>query len=389
MRSLLTWGAWLVAAAAAIGCAGNAPAANATARKGHSAPKVGAIEQLEQFAQAPSSVNPSTAPVMAPAYVQGEDGDWRVCGAQAYRYEPAAGGPVAVTVRDPSEVTQVIAPSDLQGVKARPERVRVHYVISGRMVLDAEPSRAAAPEGCGAWRNHVRAVVVGAYTIEVEQGADLNEPRASAQPMERAARVIVAGQPRKCLETKSPQPTEGCRVPLVLALGHPDGGSRKVLANIVAFDARAGRGWGQELGAGVDGCDRSFVATGALEQDLERLVSMCKQGAGMVAVTRVLRGEQGEEEQADHHRVRLNAGECYRAFGVGGAGVVELQMGWVAPGGRLIARDLLPRRWSVLPSTGPVCPDADGDWELVIAVERGQGPYAAQIWRLGQAGQRS
>jgi len=227
-------------------------------------------------------------------------------------------------------------------------------------------------------------VVVGAYTIEVEQGADLNEPRGSAPPMVRAARVIVAGRPQQCLTHRAGLPPSVCMIPLALGLGEPEGASRTMLAAAIGEESQSGHGWGQPTATGGAGCDRYFVPTGEPDQDLQRLAAMCTEGPDREAATRPLRAERGEGEDGDRHRIHLEAGECYRVLGVGGAGVTELELGLVDPSGRLVARDLVPRSWSVLPASGPVCPDRAGDWEVVVAVERGRGRYAAQVWKFGR-----
>jgi hypothetical protein len=92
-------------------------------------------------------------------------------------------------------------------------------------------------------------------------------------------------------------------------------------------------------------------------------------------------GEQDERSAAERFPVRLRAGACYRAFGVGGRGVVELDMALRTPQGVIVARDLQPGPWSVLTSGGPVCVDTTGDYKLWVAVERGKGRYAGQLWQ--------
>lgn len=88
---------------------------------------------------------------------------------------------------------------------------------------------------------------------------------------------------------------------------------------------------------------------------------------------------QGEEQT---HRFSLERGQCVRAFAVGGAGLVDLDLTVVDPRGVPLGADGIDDRWPILPPDGTLCVVAGGPHELRVAARKGAGDYAAQLWLL-------
>ena len=103
----------------------------------------------------------------------------------------------------------------------------------------------------------------------------------------------------------------------------------------------------------------------------------------MVPHSELIAGWQAAAAEVARYEVPVEPGQCYRAFGVAGEGVRDLDMGLYDPAGRLVARDVRPDAWAVVSSDGPVCvPEEGGPYELVVSVEAGQGTFAVQVWRV-------
>jgi hypothetical protein len=88
---------------------------------------------------------------------------------------------------------------------------------------------------------------------------------------------------------------------------------------------------------------------------------------------------QGEEQT---HRFSLERGQCVRAFAVGDAGLVDLDLTVVDPRGTPLGADGIDDRWPILPPDGTLCVVAGGPHELRVTARKGAGDYAAQLWLL-------
>jgi hypothetical protein len=195
------------------------------------------LRWLEQYAQAaPRAPLRSHALVVAAAMQETEDGAWRSCGPGEYRFEPAAGGAYALTAQGAEAVEQVLDPDELRRAGHEPARVRVHFVVVGRLLLDQVP---AACSG----KTMMTSVVVGALTVEAEAGVDLNEPRASEQPHVRAARLLSVGRPAQCLRQRAEPPPPHCLLPLAVAVGSGDAAKARKLARALGGE------WAATIGA--------------------------------------------------------------------------------------------------------------------------------------------
>ena len=221
--------AWAMLLWMPIACSGPAARPKLAVQKS-SAP--GAIELLERQAQMESSRSTRWQPrLTAPKMIEDERGTWRACGDASYGFEPASGGPYALTVRGREDVLKVMDAEALSRGGHDPERVRIHYVVVGRLVLAEEGTSGA--DAC-AGKNVMKAAVVGALRVEAETGVDLNEPRGSEQPHVRAAQLMTVGQPQRCLQLGARVPGRACLVPLAVGLRRPDAAGARGLARVLA-----------------------------------------------------------------------------------------------------------------------------------------------------------
>lgn len=309
-----------------------------------------------------------------------------------YRFEPIAPSTFAVDIEDLDQLVRFLPVTyrELRPAVQSGQRVHVEYTIAGRFVVDAPPPRAASIV-CPAATHHVRTIVVGAYRVTV--GGSRGPSVASADE-----RRDTHGRPSECLQSKLGTPREGCTVPLAFELGSIPGhdpGRRLRLDEVATAnqlpraDNMPGTTQPGRSGlptVGFDECHAGFEPTGNAEADLQDLTHRCGEPTSMVPHSEVLTGWQTATGDVARYTVHFDEGRCYRAFGVGGEGVRDLDMGWHDPSGRLIARDVRPDEWAMVAPNGPTCADASGDFVLVVSVERGEGAFAVQVWRVDEPG---
>lgn len=318
---------------------------------------------------------------------------WIRCPLQvSYRFESIEPRTEIVDIADTQTLARFfpVHDQDLLDLVVAGHALRVTYVVSGRFVLDV-PSPRAASIVCPAATHHVRSVLVGAYRMETWGSEDV---AGGAGVISADVRADTRGRPAACGQIRSALPVSGCTVPLAFELspvpGHdPD---RKMRAdelarpeNVPTESSMPGalrRSEQPPVTAGFRDCHAGFQLTGDAARDLATLTDRCGAPTGMVAHSEVLTGWQADTADVARYTVPVESGSCYRAFGVGGEGIRDLDMGLHDPTGRLVARDVRPEPWAILSPEEPVCVRDSGSYELVVSVEAGQGDFAVQVWRL-------
>lgn len=127
-------------------------------------------------------------------------------------------------------------------------------------------------------------------------------------------------------------------------------------------------------------CYRRFQPSDDPASDLARLTAACGEPAGLVPVSSIHVGSQGEVDPPDRLTFRARKQRCYRAFAVGAPSIVDLDVAAFDPQHNLVAADLSTDRWSVVPPRGPLCAPRSGLYTFEIAVAQGRGDYLVQIW---------
>ncbi len=136
-----------------------------------------------------------------------------------------------------------------------------------------------------------------------------------------------------------------------------------------------------KLGGVWSACYRGLRPEGEPIASLGRLAAACAKPTGLAAVTPVKIGEtQGADDPADRFAFRARGGRCYRVFAVGDDGVDDLDVAVLDPDGRLAAADVSRDRFPVVPPRGPLCAPRDTVYTLEVAVVKGRGAYALQVY---------
>jgi hypothetical protein len=307
----------------------------------------------------------------------------------AYRFERIPSTAMRVDIADLDTLTRFfpVGHAELRSHIQAGRVVRVDYEVTGRFVLEVPSPRAAAIVCPGA-THHVRSIAVGAYQLEIGVERTPDEAVASGDRQKQ-----THGRLGWCKTDGTALPSEECAVPLAYELSLiPDHDPKAELAvgekagpeHLPRTDTMPGASdrRGRRVEAGFEDCFAGFRPTGQAGEDLGEMMSRCGEPTGMVPHSEVLTGWQAATGEVSRYGVQFEAGSCYRAFGVGGGGVRDLDMGWHDPTGRLIARDVRPDAWAVVPSVGPICAQNSGSFELVVSVEQGEGTFAVQVWRV-------
>jgi len=136
-----------------------------------------------------------------------------------------------------------------------------------------------------------------------------------------------------------------------------------------------------KLGGVWISCYATFLAEGEPTSSLSRLAESCGKATGMHAAAPARAGEaQTEEDAVERFTFPVRANGCYRIYAVGAAEVVDLDVALVDGAGKVAATDRSTTRWPVVPARGPLCADAEGVYTVEVAVSRGRGPFALQVW---------
>jgi hypothetical protein len=80
--------------------------------------------------------------------------------------------------------------------------------------------------------------------------------------------------------------------------------------------------------------------------------------------------------------ITLERGQCVRGFAVADAGVNDLDLTLLGPGGAVLAADEIEDRWPVVPPDGTICTATGGAHTIRLTARKGAGVYAAQLWLL-------
>jgi hypothetical protein len=130
-------------------------------------------------------------------------------------------------------------------------------------------------------------------------------------------------------------------------------------------------------------CYGRFRPTSTPERDVLRLGLLCGPANGMKQLGPVLQGDA--TDGGAEHVFDAKAGECFRLFAVGDAGVANLGLELRDPKGMPIGADHGDDRWPVVNSDGPVCVMDDGRYTVRVRARKGAGRYALTIWKLPAA----
>jgi hypothetical protein len=130
-------------------------------------------------------------------------------------------------------------------------------------------------------------------------------------------------------------------------------------------------------------CHASFALSGEprdVRADVAKLASGCAEATKMHRLAEPFAGEQAAADKPQTFRWKAQASHCYRAYGVGGAGIKNLDLLMVDGNGIVLGQDGNDDAAPVLLDAGAVCFKQDDDAAVVVSVGDGKGAFAVEVW---------
>jgi hypothetical protein len=112
---------------------------------------------------------------------------------------------------------------------------------------------------------------------------------------------------------------------------------------------------------------------------VSRFAGLCAAATKMRRVA-PFAGEQAASAKPQTFRWKAQAGHCYRAYGVGGAGIKNLDLLVVDGGGAALGQDGSDDATPVVLDAGSICFKQDDDAAVVVSVGDGSGAFAVEVW---------
>jgi len=102
---------------------------------------------------------------------------------------------------------------------------------------------------------------------------------------------------------------------------------------------------------------------------------------GMAAVLPLSRGTL-QEHGTQSYAVQMTPGQCYKIIGVGGPGVIDLDLKLYDPSNQVIDEDVATDNYPVigLRQDHPLCPQTAGQYRLEVVMYQGQGDFGVQVF---------
>lgn len=138
--------------------------------------------------------------------------------------------------------------------------------------------------------------------------------------------------------------------------------------------------------AGVthENCFAGIDLTFEPETDLAAITRRCGPPLGLVPVGAPIVDELAAGSPVHEYGVDVEPGGCYRIFAIGGRGVEDLDTGLKDPAGEWVSKDILDDAFPILNPNGPFCVRQGGRHKLLVAVAKGSGKYAVQLWKVNR-----
>ena len=278
------------------------------------------------------------------------------------------------------------------------KRLRVRFATAGSFELLGDFT--VSTEGtCAEATHYVQTISVGAYSVSelTDSGAGgeltVQGPGASGHHSDMSHHNVGMGNLEACATPSQGAPPKDCQMPLEILMV-PIGSHRaSTPAPAPAGDpAPSPQGMPRPVdtahaaSSGVThqncfvGLDRTFDAAA----DLTAITRRCGEPMGMTPVGAPIVDSLAAGQQMHQYGVDVEAGACYRIFAIGGRGVEDLDTGLKDPSGEWVSKDILDDAFPILNPDGPFCVRQGGRHTLLVAVAKGSGTYAVQLWKVNR-----
>jgi hypothetical protein len=127
-------------------------------------------------------------------------------------------------------------------------------------------------------------------------------------------------------------------------------------------------------------CYASLVLSGDATQDIALLGDACGRRLGLVPLGAPIVNRQAEADPEQRFAVHLLPG-CYRLFATADSSVTDLKLRLADAAGDIITQSEGTNH-AVLDPAAPFCISRGGEHGLYVAVMKGHGRYALQMWKV-------
>lgn len=277
------------------------------------------------------------------------------------------------------------------------KRLRVRFATAGSFEL-LNDFTVSSGGTCAGATHFVQTISVGAYKVaeisDMGAGGEiaLAGAGASGYRSDSSHHNVGMGNLDACNAPAGDAPPKDCQMPLEILLV-PIGSHRAALPapapagdpaptpsampRLVSSPEAAG-------GLTHKNCFASVTPTGEPQTDLAGITQRCGPPLGLVPIGAPIMDQLAVGQPMHEYAAKLDAGACYRIFAIGGRGVEDLDTGLRAPSGDWVSKDILDDAFPTLNPDGPFCVREGGTYKLLVAVTKGSGSYAVQMWRVKQ-----
>jgi len=128
-------------------------------------------------------------------------------------------------------------------------------------------------------------------------------------------------------------------------------------------------------------CHQSFaVGAGDVHGEVARLAQACAGATRMHRLGEPFAGEQKASDKPQTFNWKARAGHCYRAYGVGAAGIKNLDLLMQDSDGVVLGQDGTDDGAPVVLDAGAACFKQDDEPSIVVSVGDGSGAFAVEVW---------
>jgi len=129
-------------------------------------------------------------------------------------------------------------------------------------------------------------------------------------------------------------------------------------------------------------CWQGTALAGDARKDYDTLIGKCGSATGLVEYAKPISGKLHHvHDKRDTYKIKLLGGMCYRYFAVADAGIKDLDILVMKPGGALVADDKTVNPVAIIEFDKAWCMDEDAEYDFHIEVDgEGNGHYIFGVW---------
>ncbi len=291
------------------------------------------------------------------------------------------------------------------------KRVHVRFATAGSFELSDEAFSVPMDGACGQATHFVQTISVGAYTVssmsdaEASGGVEIaGGPGGGGSHSDLSRSVQGMGILDACKRDSTDAPPKDCQMPLeILMVAIGSHRAEKPAPAPQGDPAPSPTGLPRPVGTGsrpntptappVAGNPNRYTNTSCFVGitrtwdpvvDLRAVTDRCGAPLGLTPIGEPIVANLAQGQPMHKYGATLEAGNCYRIFAISDHNIQDLDTGLKAPDGSWVTKDILEDNFPILNGEGPFCVQQSGQYQLLVAVPKGSGQYAVQMWKAAR-----